>query len=270
MTKVSIIVPSYKPGEYIFECLDSIYRQTLSGAQYEVVIVLNGCNDPYRTQIENYISSHEDKCIFRLIQTDTPGVSNARNIGIEECQGEYITFVDDDDVISERYLEELLKVSGRYSIGCSNSFYFSNSISDKGTTFVTSVYYRVLNKPYNIVRYRQFMSPVWCKLIHREIIGGTRFPTNIRLSEDCVFCFKLMTNKIVLRLAAEDAIYYQRYRVGSAMRVPAGFSKELSEFLKIEAAYFKHWLFNIRSVNFLFYMSRAVAGTRCFFNRLRM
>ena len=108
---ISVITPTYKPGSYVWECLDSVYNQTFSGKRYEVIIILNGCNEPYYSQIEEYISSHSDRCAFSLIQTDVPGVSNARNIGIEKSNGTYLTFVDDDDVISENYLEELLNVS---------------------------------------------------------------------------------------------------------------------------------------------------------------
>ena len=95
---ISVIIPTYKPGSYVWECLDSVYNQTFPGRRYEVIIILNGCNEPYYSQIEEYISSHSDRCTFSLIQTDESGVSNARNIGIENSNGKYLTFVDDDEL----------------------------------------------------------------------------------------------------------------------------------------------------------------------------
>ena len=267
--KISVVVPSYKPGPYLWECLDSIYNQTFSGSQFEVIIVLNGCNEPYRSQIEEYISSHTDKCAFRLIQTDTPGVSNARNIGIENSQGEYLTFVDDDDIISENYLEELLKVSDRYTVGCCTSYSFEDDIHTIKENFLSVTYNRVKNTKYNIYRYRQFMSPPVCKMIHREIIGNDRFPHNLRRSEDSVFCLRISGKIKELKLAAPSAVYYIRRRSGSATRSDVNIKDELSELWKIEITYLKYWLSHLFSVNVTFMLSRIAAGFRNSYWRLK-
>lgn len=267
--KISVIIPSYKPGAYLWECLDSVYNQTFQGAQYEVVIVLNGCNEPYKTQIEEYISGHTDKCVFRLIQTDTPGVSNARNIGIENCKGEYLTFVDDDDIISESYLEELMKVSDRNTVGCCTSYNFEENISDNEENFLSVAYNRVKNTKYSIFRYRQFLSPPFCKLIHRDIIGNDRFPINLRRSEDSVFCLKISGKIKELKLADPSAIYYYRQRKGSATNGNVSVKDELSELRKIEAEYLKYWITHIFSGNNLFILSRIAAGLRTSYRRLK-
>ena len=49
--KISVIVPTYKPQAYLWKCLDSIYNQTFPKKDYELLLVLNGCNEPYHTQI---------------------------------------------------------------------------------------------------------------------------------------------------------------------------------------------------------------------------
>ena len=109
--KISVIVPTYKPKEYLWECLDSLVAQTLSGSEWELLLVLNGCCEPWRTQIEQYIGSKMQGMNVVFVQTDTPGVSNARNIALDRARGEYITFIDDDDYVSPQYLEELLKAA---------------------------------------------------------------------------------------------------------------------------------------------------------------
>ena len=78
--KISVIIPSYKPGEYIKECLSSLKRQTLSADDFEIVVVLNGCDAPYQSVLEKYIQE-ENIVNAHVIHTDTPGVSNARNVG---------------------------------------------------------------------------------------------------------------------------------------------------------------------------------------------
>ena len=97
--KISVIVPTYKPKSYIWECLDSIYNQTLPKNDYELILVLNGCNEPYSTQIRAWLSKHESLGV-QFIQTDESGDSNARNLALDHVKGEYVTFIDDDDFIS--------------------------------------------------------------------------------------------------------------------------------------------------------------------------
>ena len=267
--KISVVIPSYKPGNYLWECLDSVYGQTLPSEHYEVVIVLNGCNEPYKSQIEEYIFRHTDKCSFRLIQTDAPGVSNARNIGIENSKGEYLTFVDDDDIISESYLEELMKVSDRETVGCCTSYYFEDDIHNIEENFLSTAYTRVKGTEYSIYRFRQFLSPPVCKLIHRDIIGTDRFPLNLRRSEDSVFCLKISEKIKELKLAAPTAIYYIRQRKGSATRNKVSIKDELSELSKIEIEYFRYWLSHLFSVNVKFMLSRILAGFRNSYGRLK-
>ena len=104
--KISVIVPTYKPQTYLWECLDSIYNQTFPKTDYELVLVLNGCNEPYNTQIKEWLSKHEDLQV-QYFQIDEGGVSNARNIALNNAKGKYVTFIDDDDLISFSFLEEL-------------------------------------------------------------------------------------------------------------------------------------------------------------------
>ena len=58
--KISVIIPTYKPKEYLWECLDSLYNQTLSKQDFEVLLVLNGCDEPYKSNIRKYINNHCD------------------------------------------------------------------------------------------------------------------------------------------------------------------------------------------------------------------
>ena len=87
--KISVIVPTYKPQAYLWECLDSIYNQTFPKSEYELVLVLNGCNEPYNTQIKEWLSNHSDLQV-QYFQTDEAGVSNARNMVLDVAQGVFI------------------------------------------------------------------------------------------------------------------------------------------------------------------------------------
>lgn len=261
---ISVVVPSYKPQSYLWDCLDSIRDQSIEHRRYETIVVLNGCNEPYKSQIENYIKKYEKEWTIRLIQTDIPGVSNARNLGIEASQGEFLSFVDDDDVVSDCFLAELLTVSSNDCIGCSNSVSFAESIELTGNNFLTKAYQNCYGKKYSLMKYRQFLSPPVCKLIHKDIIGDIRFPVDLAKSEDSVFCLMMTPRIKEMKLASEGCIYYQRKRKGSAMRTKNSFWYELKALFKLETAYLKTWARNLFSYQPLFVLSRMVGGLRNF------
>lgn len=261
--KISVIIPSYKPGDYLWECLDSLCDQSLDRKVFEVVIVLNGCNQPYADQIQEYISGHQTHCIL-LIKTDRSGVSNARNIGIEAARGEYLTFVDDDDIVSPTYLENLLDVSSLTCVGCSSMKAFYNNPSEGIGTFLSEAYERCKNQPFDFYRYRQFLSPPVAKMIHRDIIGDTCFPVDMNKSEDSFFCLMISPRIKDMKLASADAIYYQRLREGSAIRKKQSCWSLIKEHLFIEYKYLSIWLKNPFRYNLKFFLSRIVAcGRNC-------
>ena len=75
---ISVIIPTYKPGAYLWKCLDSLESQTMDKQQYEVIIILNGCRDPYYENIIHHIGKYSMN--IHVAQTDVAGVSNARNL----------------------------------------------------------------------------------------------------------------------------------------------------------------------------------------------
>lgn len=70
--KISVIVPTYRPQGYLWECLDSVYNQTFAKSDYELVLVLNGCDEPFHSQIEDWLDNHSDLQV-QFFQTDEGG-----------------------------------------------------------------------------------------------------------------------------------------------------------------------------------------------------
>ena len=87
MKKISVIIPTYSPSDYIQECLNSIACQTLEYVAFEVIIILNGPRDPYWKYLDDLLKTYT--FCSRLLYTDILGVSNARNIGLKHARGEY-------------------------------------------------------------------------------------------------------------------------------------------------------------------------------------
>ena len=58
---ISVIIPTYRPKDYLWECLDSIVNQTFPKDKFELLVVLNGCSEPWKSQIDKYISFFRKK-----------------------------------------------------------------------------------------------------------------------------------------------------------------------------------------------------------------
>ena len=103
--KLSIIVPVYNVERYIKPCMESIFKQGLDENDYEVIIVNDGTPDKSMEMITDIIVAHQN---IRVINQDNQGISIARNNGLEMATGEYIQFLDSDDLLIDNSLPYLL------------------------------------------------------------------------------------------------------------------------------------------------------------------
>ena len=68
--KISVIIPTYKPQDYLWECLKSLVAQTFPKEDFEVILVLNGCCEPWKSNIQQYIDDRMQGMNVKYIQTD--------------------------------------------------------------------------------------------------------------------------------------------------------------------------------------------------------
>lgn len=99
--KVSIVMPCYNSEKYISEAIDSILQQTY--ANWELIIVDDGSTDGSKNIINKF--KQRDERIKVLLNKENKGVSAARNLGIRNCSGQYIAFLDSDDIARAKRLE---------------------------------------------------------------------------------------------------------------------------------------------------------------------
>ena len=99
---ISIIVPVYNVREYLNDCLDSLMRQNYP--KIEIILVDDGSTDG---------SAKKDSRI-KVIHQQNQGLSAARNRGIKEASGNYITFVDSDDAVSPDYVQYMFSLITKY------------------------------------------------------------------------------------------------------------------------------------------------------------
>ena len=100
--KISVIVPVYNVEKYLSRCIDSILNQTFTN--FELILVDDGSPDSCGVICEEY--AKQDNRV-KVIHKENGGLSSARNVGIDNALGDYLTFIDSDDWVETNYLEVL-------------------------------------------------------------------------------------------------------------------------------------------------------------------
>lgn len=103
---ISLVVPIYNVENYLWSCLDSIAKQTYSNI--EVLLVNDGSPDDSGAICREFVAKDSR---FRYIEKENGGLSDARNSGIAESKGEFLSFVDSDDWIEPTYVEDLYRAA---------------------------------------------------------------------------------------------------------------------------------------------------------------
>lgn len=255
---ISVIIPTYKPQSYLWECLDSLCAQTLPPESFEVILVLNGCCEPYKSQIEKYVLEH-NMANLRLIQTDQAGVSNARNIGLDKARGDYIAFIDDDDYVSPSYLEELYKQAFPRTISLCYPYAFNDGIPDKQLPYNITEAYEYCIRTGRLCltsRMRKYFSGPCMKLIPMTFIRDRRFDTRFNIGEDTLFMFLISDSFHSFAVTSRAAIYYRRFRHGSATYSSKSFCALFRNNILQMCMYVKYYMQNPFQYSTLFFLIR--------------
>lgn len=101
--RLSIIIPAYNAEGFIEKCIDSIIDNNFNA--YEIIVIDDGSTDKTPEILDRMAIQY---CCMRVFHVNNGGVSEARNLGIEKAQGEYLAFVDADDFVEEGYVSKLL------------------------------------------------------------------------------------------------------------------------------------------------------------------
>ena len=187
---VSVIVPVYNGERYLKRCMDSLERQTWKNM--EILWIDDGSVDGSGKICDDFGKTHEN---VRVIHTENKGVSSARNLGLEEAAGDYVTFVDADDCPAADMVEHLVRLleeTGCDVAGC--GFWEFGPSEEAADGRKTTIPYRV-----EVLSGPEFMEKgvlgsdtrCWSKLYRKESIGGIRFIQNLTIGEDMLFLLEL-------------------------------------------------------------------------------
>lgn len=267
--QLSVVIPTCMPGNYIFECLDSLHSQTLCHTSFEVLIVLNGPKDPFYDMLSNYVAS-SGLTNTSVLYSEPGGVSRARNLALDHIKTKYVVFIDDDDLITPNYLESLYRRGGEDIMVVSNVRTFRDNPAASAEDYISKSFRKLKNdQKYNAFKYRGFLSSACCKIIPMKLIGNKRFNCNFKIGEDCLFIFSISDRIKKITLSEEDVIYYRRLRDHSATRNRAGYDEIIWNGINAVISYTKIYLRNPFHYNALVYLSRVIATLAEVYNSLK-
>ena len=199
---VSIIVPVYKAEKWLHRCVDSILAQTME--DFELLLIDDGSPDSSGEICDEYAAKDSR---VRVFHKENGGVSSARNLGLDNAQGEWISFVDADDWVEIDYLAGLIEkldvdfITGGLKDTLGNVYkeesqcFYNDEIGD---------FFRLHNADI-------FIRSTWGKLVRYKVIkeNSLRFDEKIRFGEDAFFWRNVLLNCQSVRLIDKCGyIYY--------------------------------------------------------------
>ena len=213
--KISIIVPVYNVENYLERCVESILKQTYTN--FELLLINDGSTDQSGDLCDQLASKNENIKVFHL---ENAGVSNARNVGIQNSTGEWITFVDSDDFITPDYLETLISaVRSDISVGFSVARLHhvkNGQVTDlPDFSGQESVWSAEQTMKELLMTTRTSFFPV-AKLFKKELIEDFKFSTDYHLAEDALFLTEVILETKCNSVFIDKPIYYYDHREGSA------------------------------------------------------
>ena len=108
MIRISLVIPTHNRAQQLIAALESVVRQTLPAAAWECVVVDNNSADDTPERFAAFAAAHPE-CNLRRVEERRPGVSYARNRGLDEARAPIVAFIDDDERINESFLQSYLE-----------------------------------------------------------------------------------------------------------------------------------------------------------------
>lgn len=203
-TKISIIIPVYNAEKYLVQMLDSVLNQSFT--DFEVVAVNDGSKDNSLAILNEYAGRD---LRIKVIDKENTGVSDTRNIGIENATGEYICFADADDLLHPDYMKKMYDIAEKNNADMVVCGYVTFRDESK-----------ISYKKFDLAKNNQvesikflldsgLLTSSWNKLIKINVLNDIRYDVNMTFGEDLFFCWKcfLCADKVYF---TESELYFYR------------------------------------------------------------
>lgn len=209
--KVSVIVPVYNVEGYIYNCVKSLIEQDYDN--FEILLIDDGSTDNSGKICDEFQKNNKNVIVFHK---ENGGLSDARNYGIRKAQGEYLAFVDGDDIVEKDYISfmyKLIKEEKCDLVACGIKYLYENGIiKENNFKNIHKVFIGDEAEIYlNIIGYYNVSA---CnKLFKKNLFENIKFPVN-KKSEDWFIMYKIIENAGKIYYDATPKYIY-RQRVGS-------------------------------------------------------
>lgn len=231
---VSVIVPVYNVEKYLDECLSSLVNQTLS--ELEIIVVNDGTKDNSQSIIDHYVKQYPNK-VVSLIK-ENGGLGDARNYGIPYAKGEYIGFVDSDDIVHLEMYEKMFnkaKLEDSDLVLCDLEYFYETSSEKMVKEGLVQIENIDVNKTV-------FLSPLfaWNKLYRKSLFieSGLKYPVGLWY-EDIPVTVPFFTLAKKISYVHETLIYYRQRSTSIMGSVDNPKVKDIFDIMHLCLNYFK-------------------------------
>lgn len=210
---ISVIIPVFNVEEYIKKCINSILNQTYVNIQ--IILINDGSTDSSGQICKEYAEKHQN---ILVINQNNQGLSAARNTGLTNAKGKYVTFVDSDDYVSPYYIEYLYKLirQSNADISQCNEVRFTGLEVQKATQITQPTTYKVYasQEAFENWAYQKIIkTTAWGKLYRSELFDNIKFPFGKKY-EDFGTIYKLLLG-VDRMVVGNQAHYFYRQRPSS-------------------------------------------------------
>lgn len=205
---VSIIIPVFNQEKYLAETLNSVVNQTYSN--WECVLVNDGSKDDSVAVINKYVSRDNR---FHFIDSENKGVSNARNSALKQVKGDYILFLDGDDLIHPEKIQLAIsnfEKNSDLSIVFNNTNYFQDTIEN--TLYPMKIDANLLNFNDLLLYWNEkIIIPIHSAIIKKSLFEGIEFNTNLTAQEDWLVWLRLFQKNPKVVVLDTVLSYYRKH-----------------------------------------------------------
>ena len=183
MLKISIIIPVYNAEKYINECIDSILKNSNESLyQIEIIIINDGSTDHTLEKLEKYKKNN----FIHTYTTKNQGVSAARNYGIKLAKGEWITFIDADDKVTEGFIDLSINELNKNTLLKTTILTdnYKNHDKDKVTVSIQQLLAKLI--------YGEEPAFVFSYFFKKNIVKQIHFNEKIHFMEDSLFLIEYL------------------------------------------------------------------------------
>ncbi len=204
---ISVIIPVYNVEKYLERCLKSVLNQSYK--DFEILLIDDGSTDNSKIICDKYCERYSNK--IRVFHKTNGGLSSARNFGLKNAKGKFISFIDSDDFIDKDYLKILYEIliDSNSDISCCDYLRTDKSVMEqKSISNYDDVELFIGDEILKVYLERELVS-AWGKLYKKALFEGLEFPVG-KINEDIATIFKvcIKANKFVY-IKKKMYVYYK-------------------------------------------------------------